>query len=387
MLRVSSSFLLSFFALIVLSGCSSDGPEEVAATVVDETPAVSYAELAATSTASTPALPEFSPSESPTDEVISDQNATPTPEQQATISEITPSLTVEGADSVSGTITPQIAITETLEPSPELPSPTPLPVTPIPFDPSMILGVPVESVVNLPDGVVDHAREIFNIGRALGRDSHAFSKLGDSLIANPHFLTGFDTRPYDLADYEYLEPAIEQFAGSYERYGVAIHAGLHSWGIFDPMWANKDWCQPNETIVACEFRLNNPSILLILLGSNDAGAPDTFAYSLRKLVEFSIENGVVPVLATKADRFEGPDNINNIIIREIAAEFAIPLWDFDLVADSIPDRGLREDNVHLTPFDEFDYTMPEALQRGHGVHNLTALMVLETIRSEVMQLQ
>jgi hypothetical protein len=386
MYRLASPFLLSLMALIALSGCSSDGLEEAAVSMVDETPAVSYAELAATTAALTTALQE-KPSETPFDGADADQTTLSTPEQPATIDLKSPSPTPGGIASTNGTIGPPVAGTETPAAPPEIPSPTALPATLIPFDPTMVLGVPVESVVYLPDGVIDRSREIFNRGRALGRDSHAFSKLGDSLIANPHFLTGFDTRPYDLADYEYLQPVIEQFAGSYERYGVAIHAGLHSWVIFDPMWANKEWCQPNEDMVACEFRLNNPTVLLILMGSNDAGAPDNFAYNLRKVVEFSIENGVLPVLTTKADRFEGPENTNNIIIREIAAEYAIPLWDFDLVADSIPDRGLKEDRVHLTPFDEFDYTMPEAMQRGHGVHNLTALMVLEAIRTQVMQLQ
>jgi hypothetical protein len=397
MIRVSGPLVLSFFALIAISGCSSAGQEEPAVTAAEATAAevtaseataaVSYAELAATSTASSPVLQGLPPTDTTAGGSNSDNTRTLTPDPFGVLGEQTPLPSTDGSDSESGTITSQSANTKTPEPFQEIPSTTPLPATPVPFDPTMVLGVPVESIAYLPEVVVDHSIEIYNTGRALGRDGNAFSKLGDSLIANPHFLTGFDTGPFDLSDYEYLQPVIDQFAGSYERYGVAIHAGLHSWGIFDPMWANKDWCQPNESIVACEFRLNNPSILLILMGSNDAGAPDSFAYNLRKVVEFSIENGVLPVLVTKADRFEGPENTNNIIIREIAAEYAIPLWDFDLVAGSIPDRGLKEDQVHLTPFDEFDYTLPEAIQRGHGVHNLTALMVLEAIRTQVMQLQ
>jgi hypothetical protein len=377
--------LLSILVITAISGCSSAGPEEIIVTRLDETPVVSYAEIASTSTASSPEVQEPAASETAVDGTDSDQILTLTHDQPGAEDENTPSSNTDESGSVNATSTAEYVNTETPEPPQETPTPTPVLATPIPFDPTMVLGVPVESIVYLPEAVIRHSREIINVGRALGRDGRAFSKLGDSLIANPHFLTGFDTRPYDLSDYEFLQPAIDHFAGSYERYGVAIHAGLHSWGIFDPMWANKDWCQPNETMVACEFRLNNPSILFILMGSNDAGAPDNFAYNLRKTVEFSIENGVLPVLATKADRFEGPENTNNIILKEIAAEYAIPLWDFDLVAAEIPDRGLKEDLVHLTPFDEFDYTLPEALRRGHGVHNLTALMVLEAIRTQVMQ--
>ncbi|MCZ7670381.1 MAG: hypothetical protein M5U34_26095 [Chloroflexi bacterium] len=45
---------------------------------------------------------------------------------------------------------------------------------------------------------------------------------------------------------------------------------------------------------------------------------------MKQVVETSIANGVIPVLVTKADRFEGPDNINNNILRELAAEFNVP---------------------------------------------------------------
>lgn len=287
-------------------------------------------------------------------------------------------------------VTPTMALPPaSIEPTPTDPAPvgpTPTETSPPtatveapPLRPLEINGIPIEDIVGMSAEVQAHVRQIFDQGQRLGRDARAFSKLGDSLIATPQFLTGFDNRPYDLGDYAFLQPVIEHYAGSFERYGVAIHAGLHSWAVFDPIWANKEWCEPNESILDCEFRLNNPSVLLVLLGTNDSGSPDAFDYNLRKVVEFSIENGVIPVLATKADRFEGPENRNNIMLRQIAEDFQIPLWDYDLVAGTLPDRGLQEDQVHLTVFVEHDYTMPEAFQLGHGVHNLTALLVLEAL--------
>jgi hypothetical protein len=53
----------------------------------------------------------------------------------------------------------------------------------------------------------------------------------------------------------------------------------------------------------------------------------------------------------------------------------------------MPGRGLDVDNVHMTTFFEHDYTLPEAFQRGHAVHNLTALMVLDTLWKEVILAQ
>jgi hypothetical protein len=101
-------------------------------------------------------------------------------------------------------------------------------------------------------------------------------------------------------------------------------------------------------------------------------------------VQYAIDNGVIPVLGTKADRNEGGD-INNAIIRELAAQYEVPLWDFDAVANTIPGRGLSEDNVHMTFFYSHDYTDPTAFQTGHGVHNLTALILLDELWKQILQ--
>jgi hypothetical protein len=303
---------------------------------------------------------------------------------QQTVEAKNPIITTE----VSGTPVlvpvPITATTGTNENFPIVVSITPT-IESLKIDPSQLNGIPLMEIVVLDEAVKQNVKEIYRAGQARGRNPGAFSKLGDSLIATPDFLTQFDKGLYNLGSYEYLQSAIDHFSGSYERYGVALRPGLHAWGVFDPLWADKDWCQANEDLLACEFRLNNPTVLLILLGSNDSGSPDGFDYNIRKVVEFSIENGVIPVIVTKADRFEGPENINNIILRQIAADFQVPLWDFDLVADTLPGRGLAEDQVHLTVFLENDYTMPMAYETGHGTHNLSALMVLESIRQLIME--
>lgn len=249
--------------------------------------------------------------------------------------------------------------------------------------PAAVNNISIEDILILPAGVQERACQIYAHGQTLGRNPHAFSKIGDSLIATPNFLTRFDTGSYDLGEYAFLQPTIDHFGGSFVRYGVAIRAGLHTWSVFDPMWADKEWCQPNEDMLTCELRLHNPSILLIQLGTNDGSS--SFENNLRKIVELTIEKGVIPVLATKADRFDGPEDRNNAAIRRIAADFKVPLWDFDLVAATLPERGLREDEVHLTTFPAHDYTLPQAFEKGHAVHNLAALMMLDAIRKEIIE--
>jgi hypothetical protein len=153
---------------------------------------------------------------------------------------------------------------------------------------------------------------------------------------------------------------------------------MHAWSIFDPLWADPAQCDPNETVIACEFRLHNSSVVFIRLGSNDRGNSEAFASGMAQIVEFSIASGVIPVLITKADRREG-SNINNEIIRRVASDYSVPLIDFDVVAATLPGRGLDQDGIHLKSFFAHDYTSPVALQRGHGVHNLMALIMLDAI--------
>ena len=243
--------------------------------------------------------------------------------------------------------------------------------------------MPVEQFIIISDGVRENIREIFANGQTLGRNPNVFAILGDSLIATPQSLAKWDGDDYVLGDYENLQPTLDQFSGSFGRYGVSVRVGLHSWSVFDPLWADKDFCLANEDLLTCELRLNNPSIMIIFLGSNDAGFPDGFDFNYRQIVEKLIGQGVVPILATKADRFEGPENFNNEIIRKIAEDFKVPLLEFDRLADTLPGRGLSSDNVHLTYLEPLDYTNPEIFALGYPVHNLASLMILDEVRREL----
>ena len=277
---------------------------------------------------------------------------------------------------VAGTPTPLVTPTPSLTPSPT--------ITPTPQPPTTVNGVAIDSFIVLPPEVIANARVIFSRGQELGINPRAFSKVGDSTIENPHFLARFDEGEYDLADYFDLQAVIDHFAGSHGREGMAVRRGFHSWTVTDPMWADKSLCLPNETPVACEIRIHRPAFLFLRLGSNDAGVPGSFDFNMRQVVEYAIDHGVVPIIGTKADRFEGGENINNEILRKIAVDYQIPLWDFDLIAETIPNRGLYLNDVHLTTFYAHDYNQPQAFQTGHGVHNLTALMMLDALLKNIV---
>jgi hypothetical protein len=297
---------------------------------------------------------------------------------------ITIILTVTPLPGATTTSTPTPASTPApTETSTPIVTPEPTPTATPPPDPAwQINGVPVEAFAVLPPETRVTVREIFVRGQQLGRNPRAFSKLGDSISLTSHYLARYDQKRYDLGIYNALQPTIDYYRRSYDRFGVALRIGLYAWNAFRPGIADPDKCALDEHMVACEFRLQNPSVLLVRLGTNDIAPGDSFERALRYTIEYSVAHGVIPVLSTKSDRFEG-DNRHNETMRALAAEYHIPLWDFDLVASTLPDRGLGGDNVHLTMFASNDFSDPRALNFGYPLSDLTALFVLDEIRRTV----
>ena len=250
----------------------------------------------------------------------------------------------------------------------------------------LVNGLPEGDFIHFADEARLQAARTFALGQELGRDPRAFTTAGDSTTEIPYFLGRFDGGPYDLGDYAYLQPLIDYYQGSFNHDSISVRVGLHSWTLLNPTWADKSLCLANEGPLPCEIRLHNPSVLFIRLGSNDYGVPALFDESIRQAVDYALQQGVIPVIGTKADRGEGSDT-NNELLRAIAADYDLLLWDFDRVAGTMPGRGLDVDNVHMTTFYQHDYTLPEAFQSGHAMHNLTALMVLDTIWKEVILAQ
>ena len=241
-------------------------------------------------------------------------------------------------------------------------------------------GLPLDAFVIMPPPVTDHLLALYRRGQQRGLDRHAFAKIGDSSIADGFFLTRFDGQDYDLGPYTLLKDTIRYFGGSFGRDSVTVREGMHSWSVLDPFWADRTRCETGETPLACEVRLHNPAFAIIRLGTNDVNTLAYYEQNMRQIIESLLALDIVPILGTKADQIDGLDGPNNEIVRRLAMEYALPLWDFELVAATLPGRGLAPDGVHLTTFYPHDYTLPEAYQRGHGLQNLSALFLLESVR-------
>ena len=246
-------------------------------------------------------------------------------------------------------------------------------------------GLHVDEFIILPPEVQEHILEIYALGQEMEHRPNAFSKLGDSGAASPDFLVRFDQRTFDLAQYDYLQETIDYYDKSFQHSGAALIIGLHATSIFAPELMDEETCDPEQdtNILDCEFRTFNPSILIIAIGTNDQS--DQFHARMEKIVNYTMERGVIPVLITKADRFEGEDNRNNISIRQIAAKYQLPLVDFDRLAGTLPEHGLDHDGVHLTWYGPFEYTNAEPFERGYPMLNLSTIMMLDALRETIQE--
>lgn len=253
----------------------------------------------------------------------------------------------------------------------------------LPTEPSVTLSPEAWKDMPVIPVVSGRTKEIYQHGLANGNNPRAFSKIGDCGSTPAWFLGDFDRGPkyYRLGDYEYLQAVIQEFQGSYERTSLAAKSGFNASSIFAPIWADKTQCLPGESPIACEYRVQKPAFALITLGTNDIWHQDSFEPQMRKIIELSIEQGIIPILATKADNLEGDESINATIAR-LAVEYQIPLWNYWRALQELPNQGLQKDGAHLTwAGNRFDD--PKAMGKAWPIRNLTALQVLDAVWSSV----
>jgi hypothetical protein len=227
----------------------------------------------------------------------------------------------------------------------------------------------------------DTAREIYQRGLIMGRDPHRFSKAGDCESTTGWYLSDFDRTPptYRLGEeFSYLQPTINYYTGSFGRESLAVRRGANTASMLTSLWADPQQCQPGESMLACEYRVNNPSIVLIAVGSNDVIGVDNFETQMRHIIEYTISEGIVPILSTKADNAEGGNRLN-LILGNLAYEYDIPLWNFWWAVQPLPNHGLDTDGVHLT-FSSNLFDNPDNMKSAWPWRNLTALQTLDAAR-------
>ncbi len=152
------------------------------------------------------------------------------------------------------------------------------------------------------------------------------------------------------AEDAFLNETIEHFQGSFNRDGYAVKGGFNAATVLSPIWADPEACLPGENPLACEIRVHHPSMILISLEVWwDGRTPERYEQYMRKIIEYSIDQGVLPILSTKADNVEGDHSINYTSAK-LAYEYDIPLWNFWSAVQTLPNQGIDpdRDGFHIT---------------------------------------
>jgi hypothetical protein len=289
-------------------------------------------------------------------------STTPTTILEPTASQnIPPSPTVKVSPQETPTQFPQVS--ETLPPV--IPTHTPL---------------ALESWKDLPviPAVSQRTVQIYQKGQELGRDPHRFSKIGDCQNVSSYFLSPFEhPSVYRLGEYENLQETVDWFNGSFSRDSLAVKGGFNVAAVLSPLRADSKQCEDGESPAACELRVFNPAFAVISMETWWSGKPENYEKYMRQLIEFLIDQGVVPILATKADNLEGGNQINQVL-GQLAWEYDIPIWNFWASVQHLPNKGLTKDGFHLTLGNYF-YDDLQSTKTGWSMRNLTALQAIDAV--------
>jgi hypothetical protein len=285
----------------------------------------------------------------------------------------------------------------------------------IPFDTSVIKTTPLTSN---PDTqrVIERLRStpifynfdtpevhaIFQHGQQLGQNANVFAKIGDSNTTSGDFLYPMGlSNQCDLGPFNYLQDTINYFSvpvqnsdkNPFTHSSVAAQKGLSSSGVLDPMWAGTE-CLGSENPATCEYRLLKPSISLITIGLMDVrykNPPDLFRSNIERLVQTSIEQGIIPVLTNivvMPDQttlsFDVAMQTDNALL-DVADQYQIPLINLWRAAQPLPNFGIGPDHTHMRHVVGSFCNFTGAEQTiGGTLRNLLTLESLDELRRNVL---
>ena len=217
----------------------------------------------------------------------------------------------------------------------------------------------------------DSIRDIYLHGQTLGNDPKAFSIFGDCQAEPQEFLGVFETDEELVASLSLeLQETVEQFQGSFNRESPTAQDGTTPGALLWDQWHRGAYgCQFGETPVDCELRIHRPSFVIIQIGSHFESRNTEY---LRRIINQLIAEGVVPILATKADNRELDHRINRDMAL-LAEEFDLPLWNFWASLSDLPNHGLytRDDR----PLQGDIYLTDDA----KVIHSMTGLEALDIV--------
>ena len=238
--------------------------------------------------------------------------------------------------------------------------------------------------VFLNDGVWRNIRQIYGRGRQLGNDPWALMKVGESNTAGTVYLCNFEWRSYALGDHSQLQQVVDEFSrtGSFCRNNASAQNGFGTVNVLDPLFALPEFCQPDETPLACEVRRSRPSFAFIHIGLADTGVITAQQYNsnLTQIVRYLSSSGVIPILQTwpTADVFNANNRpqLFNEEIRKVAYANNVPLLDIRAAIYGYENHGTESDGHHLSVRNPTVSDLGDANTYGRPYRELQSLQIL-----------
>lgn len=255
-------------------------------------------------------------------------------------------------------------------------------------DPGPYIPSPVVS------GVTAHSRQIFLSGLNMGNRRNVFSKVGDSITHTGTFLDDIGNGRAVWDTYNNLSPVAGYFSiekarsgNSFNNYSLSAYAGWTAADLLNP--AKADGSCGGSAPLDCEFQNVKPAVAIIMIGTNDATGHtplDVFQANLNRVVEVSIEKGVIPVLTTIPWNSYNDSGPYNTIIVATARAYDVPLIDYFAAMEQAPNHGVAGDGVHPTipPDGNCANFSGENLQYGFTIRNLVTLQMLDALWRQVL---
>ena len=214
-------------------------------------------------------------------------------------------------------------------------------------------------------------RAIYEKGLSLGNDPNSFSIFGDCQSRPEEFFGLFETDPLLVENLSpELRETVQHFNGSFNRESPTSQDGTTPGALLWDQWHRGQFgCTFAETPVDCELRIHRPSFVIIQIGTHFESRNTEY---LRKIITQLINEGVVPILATKADNRELDDRVNRDMAL-LADEFNLPLWNFWAALEDLPNRGLY---VMKGREEQGAVYLNEEAQEIHRITGLEALNIV-----------
>jgi hypothetical protein len=309
----------------------------------------------------------------------------------------TATVTVGVEDSRGGQA--QAAFTVTVE-APVIPPTEPPPPTQPPPGGAVVDLNGIPNVVPLEGDILNTARQIYQHGQGVAPAANPgiFSVAGDTPPSQ--FLSDLaDGANFDgLNDANDLGGLLFYYAGtslpvggnSFQSGGMlASNPNWRASDLLDPAQSDPNWCQPGETPINCELRVNRPSVLVVVVGRNDvlSNTPqDQFQTALDQIVQVSVQQGAIPVLVTipgDPNRYPALPVLNTAIVN-VAERYHLPLVNLWRRIDKVGPSAIDSNSLTLTSSGVGDqFTNDELNTYGVPNRNLLVLRMLQEIRIKV----